>query len=152
MWIILDTQLEHRESCSTAEATRGHYACVHVFFQGLRLADPGITTEPRGLDSQTHNQDGPIFSPPLLSQDAAWLLDVCLASSTAAAARGDAAQAAFLIAKPHTTREKSRAYKLEASSVVHWLGQQIVGHTLQSPEPYSTQLTLHHVATDSKCP
>ena len=30
---FLDPQLEHAETCSTAEATRGHYACVHC---GLR--------------------------------------------------------------------------------------------------------------------
>ena len=27
----------------------GHYACVHAVLGGLRLADPGLTTEPRGL-------------------------------------------------------------------------------------------------------
>ena len=46
---FLDSQLEHGETCSTAEATRGHYACVHAVLGGLRLADPGINTEPRGL-------------------------------------------------------------------------------------------------------
>ena len=40
------TQLEHGETCSTAEATRGHYACVHAVLGGLTLADPGITAEP----------------------------------------------------------------------------------------------------------
>ena len=45
MWItILDHQLEHGETCSTAEATRGHCACVHAVLGGLKLADPGITT------------------------------------------------------------------------------------------------------------
>ena len=29
--------------------TRGHYACVHAVVCGLKLAGPGITTEPRGL-------------------------------------------------------------------------------------------------------
>ena len=55
----LDPQLEHGETCSTAEATRGHYACVHAVLGGLRHVDPGIT-----------------------------------GASTAAAARGKAAQAA----------------------------------------------------------
>ena len=45
---FLDPQLEHAETCSTAEATRGHYACVHAVVCGVKLADPGITTEPRG--------------------------------------------------------------------------------------------------------
>ena len=43
-------------SPSTAEASRGHYACVHALLGGLRLADPGITAEPRGL---TEAQSGP---------------------------------------------------------------------------------------------
>ena len=47
----LDPQLEHAETCSTAEATRGHYACVRALVEGFRLADPGVTTEPRGLTS-----------------------------------------------------------------------------------------------------
>ena len=46
---FLDPQLEHGEICSSAEATRGHYACVHAVLGELKLADPGITTEPRGL-------------------------------------------------------------------------------------------------------
>ena len=46
---FLDPQLEHGKTCSTAEATRGHHACVHAVVCGLKLADPGITTEPRGL-------------------------------------------------------------------------------------------------------
>ena len=45
---FLGPQLEHGETCSTAEATRGHYACVHAVVGGLKVADPGITTEPRG--------------------------------------------------------------------------------------------------------
>ena len=36
---FMDTQLEHGEPCSTAEATREHYACVHAVFGGLKLAD-----------------------------------------------------------------------------------------------------------------
>ena len=46
---FLDPQLESAETCSTAEATRGHYACVHAVVCGMKLADPGITTEPRGF-------------------------------------------------------------------------------------------------------
>ena len=43
---FLDTQLEHGETCNTAEATRGHYACVRAVLRGLTHADAGITTEP----------------------------------------------------------------------------------------------------------
>ena len=46
---FLDPQVEHGELCRTIEATLEHYACVHAVFGGVRLADPGITTEPRGL-------------------------------------------------------------------------------------------------------
>ena len=37
---FLDPQLEHGEACSTAEAARGHCACVHAVVWGLKLADP----------------------------------------------------------------------------------------------------------------
>ena len=46
---LLDPQLEHSETCATAAATRGHYACVRALVEGFRLADPGVSTEPRGL-------------------------------------------------------------------------------------------------------
>ena len=32
---FLDPQLEHEETCSTAEATRGHHACVHAVVVGM---------------------------------------------------------------------------------------------------------------------
>ena len=55
---FLDPQLEHGETLSTAEATM----LASMQFGGLKLADPGITTEPQSSRL--------IFSPPLLSQDA----------------------------------------------------------------------------------
>ena len=65
---FLDPQLEDAETCSTSEATRGHCVCVHAVVCGMKLADPGTTTEPRGL---TASQSRPaVFSPPLLSPDA----------------------------------------------------------------------------------
>ena len=45
---FLVPQLEFGETCSTAEATRGHYACVHAVVCGMKLADLGITTETGG--------------------------------------------------------------------------------------------------------
>ena len=55
---FLNPRLGHGETCSTAEATRGHYACVNAVVCGLKLADPGITTEPRVLTaSQTRPAD-----------------------------------------------------------------------------------------------
>ena len=89
---FLDLQLEHAETCSTTEATRRHYACVHAVVCGMKIADPGMSTEPRRLTaSQSRLAD--IFSTAVPGCSAA--LDVCVASSIAAAARGDAAQAAF---------------------------------------------------------
>ena len=77
---MLDPQLEHAETCSTAEATREHHACVHASVCGMKLADPGITADILTAAAVT-------------GRSAA--LGVCVASSIAAAARGDAAQAAF---------------------------------------------------------
>ena len=37
--VELAPQLEHSETCSVAEATRGHYACVRAVVNGLKLAD-----------------------------------------------------------------------------------------------------------------
>ena len=79
-----------RRNLQQAEATRGHCACVNAAARGIKLADPGITTEPRGLTaSQSRLAD--MFSTAAFSGRSA-ALDVCVASSTAAAARGDAAQ------------------------------------------------------------
>ena len=90
---FLDPQFEHGETCSTAEATRGHHACVHAVLGGLLLADPGITTQPRGLTS-TQSRLADLFATSAVPGRSA-ALDVCVASPDAAAARGDAAQAAF---------------------------------------------------------
>ena len=50
--------LEHSEICAIAEAKRGHYACVRALVDGVRLADPGVTTEPHGLtDTQARPAD-----------------------------------------------------------------------------------------------
>ena len=90
---FLDPQLEHGETCSTAEATRGHYACVHAVLGGETLADPGITTEPGGLTATQSRPDDLFTTAAVPGRSAA--LDVFVDSPNAAAARGDAAQAAF---------------------------------------------------------
>ena len=89
----LDLQLEHAEVCATAEATRGHYACVRAIVQGLRLADPAVTTEPRGLSSTQARPADILTVAAVPGRSAA--LDVCIASPNAAAAQGDAAEAEF---------------------------------------------------------
>ena len=38
-----------QKPASPPEATRGHYTCVHALLCGMKLPDPGITTEFRGL-------------------------------------------------------------------------------------------------------
>ena len=79
--------LQHRRSYA------GDFVCVHAVVCGRKLADPGITTEPRGLTaSQARLTD--IFTTTAVPGRSA-ALDVCVASSNAAAARGDAAQASF---------------------------------------------------------
>jgi hypothetical protein len=99
----LDAQLEHSECCATAEATRGHYTCVRAVVGGLRLADPAVTTEPQGLTS-TQSRPADILTIAAVPGRSA-ALDVCIASPNAAAAAGDAAQAAF--------RRKLRRYRRE---------------------------------------
>ena len=90
---FLDSRLEHGETCSTAVATRGHYACVHAVWGKLRLGDPRITTEPRGL-TETQSRSADLFTTAAVPGRSA-ALDVCVASSHAAAPRGDAVQGAF---------------------------------------------------------
>ena len=99
----LDPQLEHSECCSTAEATRGHYAVVRSVVEGLRLADPTVTTEPRGLTSTQARPADILTLAAVPGRSAA--LDVCVASPNAAGAQGDAAEAAF--------RRKLRRYRNE---------------------------------------
>ena len=59
----------------------------------MELADPGITTKPRGLTASQSRPADISTAAAVPGRSAA--LDVCVASSIAAAARGDAAQAAF---------------------------------------------------------
>jgi len=99
----LDAQLEHAEICCTAEATRGHYAVVRSIVHGLKLADPAVTTEPRGLTSHA-SRPADIFTTAAVPGRSA-ALDVCVASQSAAAAQGDAAESAF--------RRKLRHYRRE---------------------------------------
>ena len=33
-----------------------NYACVHALLGGLKLADPGVTTEPRGFAETTFDE------------------------------------------------------------------------------------------------
>ena len=73
---FLDIQLEHGETCSTAEATRGLSACVLAVFGGLKLADPGITTQARGL-TEAQSRQADLFSAAAVPGRSA-ALDVCV--------------------------------------------------------------------------
>jgi hypothetical protein len=89
----LDPQMEHCETCSIGEATRGHYACVRAVVAGLRAADATVTTEPQGLtDTQARPAD--ILTHAAVPGRCA-ALDLCIASPNAATAGADAAEAAF---------------------------------------------------------
>ena len=70
----------------------------------MELADPGITTEPREFTASQSRLAG-IFTICCSPKNASAALDVCVASSIAAAARGDAAQAAFDRKLPHFRNE-----------------------------------------------
>ena len=105
----MDPQLEHAETCSTAEATRGHCACVHAVVCGMKLADRGITTEPTLLTA-SRSTPADIFTTAAVPGRSA-ALDVCVAS-IAAAARGDAAQAVF---RPKLSHYKNEIGQLRAT-------------------------------------
>ncbi len=98
---VLDSRLEHSETCSTTEATRGHYASVRALVEGFRLADPTVATEVRGLAGAQLRPADILTTAAVPGRGAA--LDVCVASPNAAAALGDAAAAAF--------RRKLRKYR-----------------------------------------
>ena len=59
----------------------------------MKLADPGIAPEPRGLTASKSRLADIFTTVGVPGRSAA--MDVCVASSNAAAARGDAAQASF---------------------------------------------------------
>ena len=41
--VFLDPRMEHCETCSTAEATRGHDACVNALLKSPKLTDLALT-------------------------------------------------------------------------------------------------------------
>ena len=97
----LDPQLVHSECCDIPGATRGHYAVVRALMPGLRLADSGASTEPRGLSS-THSRPADILTTAAVPGRSA-ALDVCIASPNSSMAGADAAESAF--------RRKLRHYR-----------------------------------------
>ena len=132
---FLDPQLEHGDICSTAEATRCHYACVHAVLGVVILADPGVT-EPGGLAEAQSRPADTFTAATVLGRSAA--LDVCEASSNAVAARRDAAQAAFERKTSYYRRKIPvlRAEGIACRSLV-WTAD---GHTLHPHGPCSVLL------------
>ena len=136
----LDPQLEHAEICSTAEATRGHYACVRAVIDGIRLADPGATTEPQGLTSTQTRPADILTTAAVPGRSAA--LDVCIASPNAAGARGDAVEAAFARKLRHYRREIP---ELLAAGIVY---RPLVWSADGRPHPAATR-TLWYAANQA---
>ena len=58
---LLDPCLNHSEVCAIGEATRGHYAVVRSLVDGIKIADPAVTTEPRGL-TRTQARPADLFT------------------------------------------------------------------------------------------
>ena len=99
-------------------------------------------------DSQKHNPDRQIFSPPLLSQDAARLwMCVWHPSSNAAAARERSAAQATFDRKLSHYRHQILTFGVSGSSTAPKCRQQTVVHIQQSPAPHHTQQTSQRAAT-----
>ena len=79
---FLDLQLEHGETCSTTEATRGHYACVHAVL-GAETCAPRCRHRTQRTRRNTFQTSRSLYY--RYCRSAA--LDVCVASPNAAAAR-----------------------------------------------------------------
>ena len=94
-------------------------------------------------DSQKHNPARLISLLPLLSRDAARLSVIHPPMQQRPVGTQ---HRQFSIVKFCTTDEKSQTYEHKESCVVHCCGQQMVGHTQQSPEPYNVQQTLQRAA------
>eukprot|EP00973_Karenia_brevis_P013670 1854949-Karenia_brevis.AAC.1 len=74
----MDAELWHCETCAPAAATRGHYSVVHAVADGLRLADPSLTTEAPGLTGTSLRPADILSSAALPGRSAA--LDVTVTS------------------------------------------------------------------------
>ena len=118
---------------------------MHVFTSPHEDSDSRTQESPRNPeDSQKHNPGRLIFSPPLLSQDAARLWTcVCVAPSNTAAARGKCGTS--------TTDVDFPTFGVRGSFTAPWCGQQTAAHTQQSPEPYNMQQTSQRAAVANKC-
>ena len=138
---FLDPQLEHGETCSTAEATRGHHARVHAVLGDLKLADPGVTTEPGGL-TETQSRPADLFTTAAVPGRSA-ALDVSPLSSRTKQQLEETLQKHLLIVNSHTV---DLIFVARASFTACLFGQQLGGRTLPSPKHGSTQQASHPAA------
>ena len=97
----------------------------------MKLADPGVTKEARGLTEATSGS-ADLFTAVAVSRRSA-ALDVCVASSGAVAARGDAAQAAF---DPETSHDRREIQDLRVQGIVY---RPVVSTADRRPHPAVTR-------------
>ena len=135
---FLDPHSETRgDTVAHRKQRRGNYACVEALVCGLQLADPGITTEPGGLTA-SQSRPAVIFTAAAVPGRSA-ALDVCVASPNAAAARGDAAQAAPDRKRTHYQNETS---ELQNQGIHH---RALIWTADGRPRPAATR-TLQYAA------
>ena len=146
---FLDPQVEHAETCSTAEATRGRYTWCSR--HGLRHETCG----PRHYHGTqgTHRFRNPgrlICSPPLLSPDAArpW---TCAWPPPLQRQPAEVLHGRHLIVSRRTTEMNSEISDSRTSTTAHQFGQRMGGRTLPTLERFSTRQTSPPVGTGSTC-
>ena len=141
---FLDPQRKHGETCSTVQATRGHYACVHAVSGGLKLADPCITTEPRG-HTETQLRPADIFTTAAVPGRST-ALDVCVWPLPMQQRLEVTQRRQLLIVNCPITAMKSQTYVTRAFTIVPIYGQQLGDDTLPSLEHCSLQQMSHPAA------
>ena len=136
------------EACNTAEATRGHYACVRAVVCGLKLADPGITMEPQ-KGSHQRNPGRLIFSLQLLSHDEVRLW-MCV-EPLPTLQRLEVSNKQLLIETCLTTGMHSETCATRAFTIDPLSGQQMSDHTRPSLPLCSMEQTSNPAGTASRC-
>ena len=117
---FLDSQLEHEETYSNAEATRGDCACARALFGGLKLADSGVTTEPQRL-TETTSRPADIFTTAAVPERSA-ALDVCVWHPSLQQ-QAEEMQHKLLFEHKHFTEEQFQTYEPKGSCNAPWSGQ-----------------------------
>ena len=130
MPLFLEPQLEHGETCSAAEATRGHHTCVRAAVWALLRNAEG---------SQLRNPGRLIFSPPLLSQDAAppWMY---VSPPLKQLQPEETMCRRYLVANSHAAETKFRNCAADIASSRN--GQQMSATSLQRGWKHEIQIAL----------